>query len=117
MWILKIWKIIIGRNKMQLTGLNESIKDFAGKSIISGDSPATHKSILLQYLYTVTPKDGVQSAAIWSLGSRLHESEDTLEVDGAEYKLLVGMINKPKFALILHEPLRCWLESYKDKVS
>lgn len=100
---------------MILTKLNEQIKDFTGRGVMLAPSlTATPKTAILHYLSIHTPANGAQSAAIWSLGARLHEAEDELEIKDDEYNLIKSILKKPKLAVVAHEPLCQWLEGQKN---
>lgn len=102
--------------KIELDRLNEVIKDYAGREVVFGNTKTTYKALLLQYVNTVVPKDGIESAAVWSLATRLHETEkDSIEINKAELTIIHGSMEPPKLVFALHEPFRVYIEGKMDE--
>ena len=102
---------------MKLTGLNEALLSFNGKPILLPEGEMTARLGLLQYLGTMRPTPGMESALVLSLATRLWEcKEDEMEVESLEFPLLEAAVrqNGPGYPCIICAMLEAYLEEMKQ---
>jgi len=102
---------------MKLTGLNEALLSFNGKAILLPEGEMTARLGLLQFIGTMRPTPGMQSASVLSLATRLYECEDgEMEVESLEFPLLEAAVrqNGPGYPCIVCALLEDYLDGIKQ---
>jgi len=102
---------------MKLTGLNETLKSFNGKAVLLPEGEMTARLGLLQYLGTMRPTPGLESALVLSLATRLWECKaDEMEVESLELSVLEAAVrqNGPGYPCIICAMLEGYLDEVKE---
>lgn len=103
---------------MKTLQIDAILKDFAGEDILGVDGPLTTKSMLLQcvgaFFTSPSPEENIEANRV---GQKLYDSEGSIELEDAEFKLLNKAVNKTlkdqRYSVMIMTPILQLMESIK----